>query len=113
MNNLELEEILQVYPVKVYSSDQLPAFIKTRPQSYVVNIDPCSEIGSHWTVFHFPEKGPCEFFDSLGQKPETYRRRFRNVLIANGPQYIYTSDRIQAEDSQTCGLYCIHFIKSR
>ena len=38
-------------------------------------------------AFHFPLVGPAEFFDSLGNAPETYHRRFVNVLIVNGPQY--------------------------
>jgi hypothetical protein len=63
MNNVELEEILQMYHVTVCCADELPASIKNRPRTFVVNTDPCSKSGSHWTVFHFPDKGPCEFFD--------------------------------------------------
>lgn len=113
MNNIELEELLKDYSVKVCCADQLPSFIKKKPQSFVVNTDPCSERGSHWTVFHFPKKGAGEFFDSLGERPETYHRRFRNVLIINGPTYLYTTDRMQPEGSNTCGMYCVHFIRSR
>jgi hypothetical protein len=38
-------------------------------------------------AFHFPKEGPAKFVDSFGRAPEAYHRRFRNVLIANGPQY--------------------------
>ncbi|VDI68724.1 Hypothetical predicted protein [Mytilus galloprovincialis] len=113
MNNLELEDILGEYPVKVLCADELPACIERRPQFFVVNSDPCSDVGSHWLVFHFPEIGPSEFFDFLGEKPEKYQRRFKNVLIANGPQYLYTPDQLQPSDSTACGYYCIHFIRSR
>jgi hypothetical protein len=34
-------------------------------------------------AFHFLLVGPAEFFDSLGNAPETYDRRFANVLIVN------------------------------
>jgi hypothetical protein len=39
--------------------------------------------------FTFPSWDPPIFFDSLGSAPETYHRRFFNVLIVNGLQYYY------------------------
>jgi hypothetical protein len=35
------------------------------------------------------------------------------VLIANGPQYKFNTVRVQPEDGDTCGLYCVHFVKYR
>jgi hypothetical protein len=35
------------------------------------------------------------------------------VLIANGPQYKFNAVRVQPEDGDTCGLYCVHFVKYR
>ena len=64
-------------------------------------------------AFHFPTEGPADFFYSFGRAPETHHRRFRNVLIANGPQYKLNTDRVQREDGDTCGLYCVHFVKYR
>jgi hypothetical protein len=113
MNNVELEEILQMYPVTVCCADELPASIKNRPRTFVVNTDPCSKSGSHWTVFHFPDKGPCEFFDSAGNLPAFYQPRFEFVLVVNGSHYLYTPDRIQPTDSVTCGLYCVYFVQQR
>jgi hypothetical protein len=55
--------------------------------------------------------GPAEFFDSLGNTPETYHHRFAIVLIVNGPQYYYCSSRIHPDD--TCGLYCLYYFKRR
>ncbi|VDI74587.1 Hypothetical predicted protein [Mytilus galloprovincialis] len=69
--------------------------------------------GKHWVAFHFPSTGPAEFFDSLGRSPEYYHRRFRNVLIANGPQYRFSTTQVQPGSSDTCGLYCVHFVKMR
>ena len=37
-------------------------------------------------VVAFPLVEPAEFFDLLGNAPETCHRRFANVLIVNGPQ---------------------------
>jgi hypothetical protein len=47
----------------------------------------------------------------LGNAPETYHRRFANVLIINGPQYYYGSSQIQPDDTDTCGLYCLYYFK--
>ncbi|CAC5426787.1 unnamed protein product [Mytilus coruscus] len=54
-----------------------------------------------------------EFFDSLGQPPEVYQRRFRNALIANRPQYCYSPCQIQTSVSETCGLYCAYYVKKQ
>ena len=78
-----------------------------------VNTDPYSLPGSHWTVFHFPRLGPPEFFDSMSERAKTCNSRFEDVLANNGPGYLYRSDQIQPEDSDTCGAYCIHFVRER
>ena len=64
-------------------------------------------------AFDFPLVGPAEFSDSLGNAPETYHRHFANVLIVSGPQYYYCSSRIQPDDTDTCGLYCLYYFKRR
>jgi hypothetical protein len=64
-------------------------------------------------AFHFPLVGSAEFFDSLGNGPETYHHRFANVLIVNGPQYYYCSSQIQPDDTDTCGLYWLYYFKRR
>ena len=87
MNNYELESVLKDLPIKVCCAEELPAKVIKRPYSFVTNTDSCGRPGSHWVVFHFPEDGPCEFFDSLGVKPELYHSRFKNVLVTNGPSY--------------------------
>ena len=113
MNNLELEAILKYLPVTVCCVDNLPSSVKKRPHFCLTNTSKCQESGLNWTVFYFPKKGPWELFDSLGENPETYHRRFRNVLISNGPGYLYTSNTIQPDYSNMCGLFCIYFIHKR
>ena len=113
MNNFQLESILKDLPVKVCCAEDLPSRITKRPQSFVTNTDSCAGPGRHWVVFHFPEDGPCEFFDSLGVKPEGYQTRFKQVLEDNGSRYVFTLDRMQPMNSVTCGLYCIYFVKHR
>ena len=113
MNNLELERRLKDFPVRVTCADELPISIGKRPRTYFVNIDPCSPPGSHWSVFHFPRLEPPELFDSLCERAKTYNSRFEYVLANNGPGYLYTPDQIQPADSDTCGAYCIHFVRER
>ena len=109
----ELECYLKDLSVTVCCADKLPARVESRTQSFVVNTDSCDPEGTHWVAFHFPKEGPAEFFDSFGRAPETYHRRFRNVLIANELQYKFNTVRVQPEDGDTCGLYCVHFVKYR
>jgi hypothetical protein len=89
MTNLQIESCLNGYPATVCCADELPAHVGVRPRTFIVHSDTCDRGGSHWVAFHFPLVGPAEFFDSLGNAPETYHRRFANVLIVNGPQYYY------------------------
>ena len=110
MTSFELEDILREYHVRVCCADELPDNIKERPRTFVVNTDPCLESGSHWTVLHFSEKGPCESFDSAGNLPGSYHPRFEFVLVVNGPHYLYIPDRIQPTDSVT---YCVYFLQQR
>ena len=119
MNGLEIVAILDKDPrVKkmfggVLAADELPFIIRKRPSVYVVNTDIKRLPGSHWTVFYFPKRGPAEFFDSLGQAPERYHKRFRIVLLRNGPAYVYNKLRVQPYYASTCGRYCIDYVKMR
>ncbi|CAC5380322.1 unnamed protein product [Mytilus coruscus] len=113
MTGSDVEDTLIGLPVTVCSADDLPTYLSDRPRMFVVNTDKCDQKGSHWVAFHFPASDPPEFFDSLGQLPETYKHYFRNLLIVNGPQYCVVNNRIQPDDSETCGLYCIYYVKLR
>jgi hypothetical protein len=112
MNNHDLKRYLASRAVRVVCADDLPSTLK-RCQFWVVNTDKCGERGLHWVVFHFPSRGPLEFFDSLGNPPEYYHRRFQNILMVNGAKYGYFDSRIQSETSSLCGQYCIYFVLQR
>ena len=86
MTNLQIESCLKGYPATVCCADELLAHVGVRPCTFIVNTDTCDRGGSHWVAFHFPLVGAAKFLDSLGSAPETYHRRFANVLIVNGPQ---------------------------
>ncbi|CAC5405126.1 unnamed protein product [Mytilus coruscus] len=113
MTGKDVEDALSGLPVTVCCADDLPPYLSDRPRTYVVNTDNFDHKGSHWVAFHFSASGPPDYFYSLGQLPETYQRYFRNLLIVNGPQYCVVSHQIQPDDSDTCGLYCIYYVKLR
>jgi len=113
MNNFEIEKLLRDYPVTVCCANELPATIKKRPRTFIVNTDTCDQSGTHWVTFHFPRDGPVEFFDSAGNAVEVYHHRFMNVLLANGPSFLYTKNRLQPVQTNTCGLYAIYYTVRR
>ena len=78
----------------VCAADQLPMTIRYRPRIYIVNTDPRSKPGQHWTAFYFPRRGPAEFFDSLGHSPDHYHTRFKRVLLKNERRYKYNKIRV-------------------
>lgn len=93
----------------VTSVDRLT--MKERNKFYIVNTDPSYKPGKHWVCI-FLSNVP-EFFDSLGQPPLYYDRRFERFVIIQGPTYMYNSKRIQSYGSDSCGHYCIYYVVKR
>lgn len=108
MNNREIEDLIDDLPVEVVCAEEVHL---SRPKCYVANTDRCSGRGLHWVVFYVPRRGPIEFFDSLGNTPDSYDRHFGKELA--GRSYIYTPNRLQGLGSDTCGAYCVYFVKKR
>ena len=119
MNGHQITMILQRDPVArhqfggVLAADELPTDIRRRPTAYVVNTDVRGLPGTHWTIFYFPKRGPSEFFDSLGRRPEYYRGTFKGTLRRHGPKYVYNKRRVQSRTSNACGQYCIDYVLRR
>ena len=113
MNNFEIETFLRDYPVTVCCANKLPATIKKRPQTFIVNTGTCDQSGTHWLTFHFPRDGPVEFFDSAGNAVEVYNHRFMNVLLANGPSCLYTKKQTTtgADEHVRSLCYLLHGAK--
>jgi hypothetical protein len=105
--------ILKSVVKNVCPADYLPASISSRPSFYIVNTDNSDGKGRHWVAFYFPPKGPPEFFDSLGRRPDFYHDRFRAILICNDGGYMYNECRLQAPNTVSCGGYCIYYVHLR
>ena len=93
----------------VCPADKLPSRVQRKPSVYIVNTDNSGRPGQHWVLFYFPRRGPAEFFDSLAHTPESYRTRFRNVLIVNAPRYAYNNRQLQDVQSDSCGAFCLYY----
>ena len=87
----------------VYSRYNLPHQIKD--ETYVINLDEYSDIGTHWVSLYVNNK-TVTYFDSFGVEhiPEEIKKFINNKnIIAN----IF---RIQAYHSVMCGCFCTGFI---
>jgi hypothetical protein len=96
----------------VYYADQIPRGNK-KQSCFIANTDVSGLPGSHWVSFFFPIKGPPEYFDSGGKPPDYYHTFFEDVLVLEGPQYLYNATKVQARGSSTCGYFSIYFLYHR
>ena len=119
MNTLELRRSLGILSCKnnvfsaVLAANELPLRVKKKPCFFIVNTDNNTQKGQHWVVFYFPLKGNPEFFDSLGNSPYHYNKKFQYILIREGKRYKYFSSRLQNKGSKYCGYYCLYYILAR
>ena len=75
------------------------------PECYVVNSDDSSSPGQHWLAVFISSDGILEFFDSYGLPAHFY-----NIRVS---AYRSNSTQIQADNSTTCGHYCIAYLCAR
>ena len=101
------------YFKQVLAQDELNYVDYNDTGFYVVNTDASDGPGKHWTVIAVFDHSPSEFFDSLGKQPTLYGKNFTNFLIASGPQYMYSTKRIQSVDSVNCGHFSIYLAYHR
>lgn len=119
MNAAQLTELLStdsfarrtfcgVYPRDVLS---LIAVRTNKPATYVINTGTSRTTGEHWVVVYFNGRGKGEFFDSFGLPPRHVD--IERFLTRHTLSYIYNSRILQSVVSNTCGLYCLHYIMKR
>ena len=89
----------------VYSRDILS---RIKDGEYIINLDECSDIGTHWVALHV-QNNDVTYFDSFRKE---HISKEINTFIGN--KNIKTSIfRIQAYDSIMCRYFCIGFIDFR
>ena len=85
--------------------------IQSRKDRFVIsNTDTSGGPGKHWVVLYFPEQGPHEFFDSLGNSPNYYGVGFEKFL---DKKYLMCTTQLQQTTSNVCGLYCVYYVLKR
>ena len=117
MDNYEIANFLRrdwrvrPYFRGVYPSNRLPKRLQRGiAHAFVINIDPDTKPGSHWVAVYFNHFGQATYFDSFGLSP--YVPAIKTFITKNCNSLKYNSWILQSFYSQTCGLYCILFIKS-
>lgn len=92
----------------VHAADQLHV-PTSRPAAMVINTDPSWKPGRHWVAVYVPVRGPWEYFDSYGEKPNvSFIRQFlKNRSV------VYNSKSLQSPASDVCGHYCIYYLVHR
>lgn len=91
----------------VYPSDQLPRTVQY-PAALVVNTDPHTKPGSHWTAIFINENRELNYFDSYGRPPKSlHMTRF---IQRNSRKAKFSKTVLQDVKSTVCGQYCIVFL---
>ena len=113
MNNVQIETILSSRPENhrhfrgVFASNTLP-LKPSANSSYICNLDPIQEPGSHWVAFFVPPRGPIEYFDSYGLELPPIFHHF-----VGSSDYITNTCFLQDPLSAVCGQYCIYYVWQR
>lgn len=93
----------------VYPRDLLPRSVHT-PSAIVVNTDPHTRPGTHWTAIYINENREADYFDSYGRPPNITCKDFiqRNSRVAR-----FSTLTLQSLTSSLCGQYCVLFLYFR
>jgi len=113
MNSLQINSLLSEFKcfIGTYPLDLLPEKqLKQRPCALIVNTDKSTKPGEHWVAIFLSDNGSAEYFDSFGLMPihNEILMFLRKNKIKN---LIYNSNQIQSITSNTCGAYCVLFVK--
>ena len=90
--------------------DHIPPATKL-PYSVVVNLDPCTEEGRHWTCIYIDENQFGFYFDSFGGLQD--RKDFPGIdhviqaIEKNCKWWTYNPFQLQGIESTSCGHFCV------
>lgn len=89
-------------------ADLIPLPIKY-PITFVINTDPASERGEHWVAIHISAKKKGIYFDSFGFPCLSHH--ISDYLTKHCSSYVFSSKTLQHPEWQSCGMYCIAFVR--
>ena len=104
LSNLEIEEKLKKYNIKLNGIIMSNELNKLYNGFYVINLDKVGNGGTHWTCLYYDGKINY-YFDSFGMPPPTHIEQLLK------PVFIYNKEQIQDVKSDACGYYCIAWLK--
>ena len=104
LSNLEIEEKLKKYNIKLNGIIMSNELNKLYNGFYVINLDKVGNGGTHWTCLYYDCKINY-YFDSFGMPPPTHIEQLLK------PVFIYNKEQIQDVKSDACGYYCIAWLK--
>ena len=89
--------------IGTFSKDNVP--ILKNNESTIVNLANLNDVGSHWLAMKFIDN-KLFYFDSYGIEfvPDIIKKQYKKIILN-----IY---RIQNNNSNECGKFCIMFIKA-
>ena len=105
ISNFKINEILKNDKnyIGTFSKDNVP--ILKNNESTIVNLADSNKMGTHWIAMKFINN-KLFYFDSYGIEfiPDIIKKQYKKIITN-----IY---RIQSNDSNECGKFCIMFIKA-
>lgn len=100
--------------IGTFPSDRLPnlPLKKKKCLSLIINTDPSTEPGEHWTAVYLCKR-KVEYFDSYGLPPlDPAVQKFLDFHSSNRG-WEWCATQTQYVSSQMCGSFCIAYIKAR
>ena len=115
LNTDEIDELLKNFNKFKggFPCDQIPNF-SDNEYSIIINVDASDLPGSHWTAL-VVRGNNVYYFDSFGRLYDNFSfpNNYISYLsqICNGKKVTYQKNVLQDFHSNTCGEYCVYFIK--
>jgi hypothetical protein len=83
------------------------------PYGLIVNTDIQAMPGKHWCAIYSDVKGHVDFFDSYGMSPGENSAYIDRWINKRAKIMNFNKKKLQGENSNVCGLYCILFLRQR
>jgi len=107
-----LERFFVDYPackfLGVFAADEVPVYLPAFPCCFIVNTDPASKPGEHWTACYCESAYLLEFFDSYGLPPVLYQ-----AVRLPAMNVWYNPRCFQDMSSDACGYYSVYYVCCR
>lgn len=110
---VQSDSFLRTVVKGVYASNTLPEYAQQYPCAFIVNSQPLPMPGEHWNAIILYNPIHAEFFDSLGKNLSDYNSDIRDFISKNSVYCRYRAQRLQANNSTSCGIYVMFYIIAR